>query len=262
MPLADVHDGQLYYEIHGSGPPLVFSTGMGGVAAYWKPQITEFAKHFRVVVYDQRGTGRSTMSTGKYSVQLLADDLIGLMDTLRIDRAVAVGHSTGGMLMQCAVVDHPERFSKIVLYSTRASADYFTQLAMGSRLALLRTAGLAAYHRATPIFLYPSHWIKEHQKELDEVARDAIAASAPVEIMASRIEAVLEHDQMARVHRIKSPTLVMCAIDDYLTPPYYSQALAELVPGASLEFVSWGGHACSHTNPVEFNQKLMAFLRA
>ena len=260
MSFAPVLDGQLYFESHGSGPPLILCAGMGGVGAYWMPQIESFAKHFQVIVYDQRGTGRSTLSEMKYSVELLAADLISLMDTLHIKRADVVGHSTGGMFIQSAAVDHPDRFGSVVLYGTRASTDHFTKLAMGSRLALLRAAGPEAFHRVTPIFLYPSHWIKDHSVELEESYRRALVGSASIEIMASRIEAVLEHDQTARVHRIKSRVLVMCAKDDFLTPPYYSQALAGLIDGAELAFVNWGGHACSQTNPSEFNDKVLSFL--
>lgn len=262
MPIANVNDAELYYEVHGSGPPLVLSAGMGGVGSYWKAQIAEFAEHYRVIVYDQRGTGRSSMTATRYTVELLAADLVGLLDALGIERADAVGHSTGGMFMQAAAVDHPTRFGRMVMYGTRASTDGFSRMAMGSRLALLRAAGPLAFHRATPLFLYPNHWIKDHAEALEQVAQAAAKSAAPVEMMASRIEAVLAHDQTARVGRITSPTLVLCAEDDYLTPPYYSRALAALVPGAQLEFVSWGGHACSQTNPAEFNRKVLTFLGA
>lgn len=262
MPFANVDGAQLYYEEHGSGPALVLSAGMGGLGSYWKAQLTEFAEQFRVIVYDQRGTGRSTLSPAPYSVELLARDLVGLLDALELERADAVGHSTGGMFMQAAAVDHPQRFGKLVLYATRASTDGFTRMAMGTRLALLRTAGPLAFHRATPLFLYPSHWIKDHADELEAAAQAAVQASAPLEVMASRIEAVLAHDQTARIQRIASPTLVMCAEDDFLTPTYYSRVLAASIPGAQLEFVSWGGHACSQTNPAEFNRKVLDFLHA
>ena len=260
MSFAQVLDGQLYYESHGLGQPLILCAGMGGVGAYWTPQVESFAKHFQVIVYDQRGTGRSSLSEIKYSVELLAGDLISLMDALQIERADVVGHSTGGMFIQAAAVEHPNRFGSVVLYGTRASTDHFTRLAMGSRLALLRAAGPEAFHRVTPIFLYPSHWIKDHSAELEEAYLRTLAGSASVEIMASRIEAVLDHDQTARVHQIKSRVLVTCAKDDFLTPPYYSQALAGLILGAELEFISWGGHACSQTNPSEFNDKVLSFL--
>jgi aminoacrylate hydrolase len=262
MPYATVQDGQLYYEVHGSGPTLILSAGMGGVGAYWKPQIAEFADRYRVVIYDQRGTGRSTLSETRYTVELLAQDLIGLMDALEIERADALAHSTGGMFMQCAAVDHPPRFGKLVLYGTRASTDPFSKMAMGTRLELLRASGPLAFHRATPLFLYPSHWIKDHAAELEQIALAAAQSSAPAPIMASRIEAVLAHDQTARLSRIAAPTLVICANDDYLTPPYYSRALAEMVPGAQLKFISWGGHACSQTNPGEFNKTVLSFLDA
>jgi aminoacrylate hydrolase len=262
MAFADITDGKLYYESHGEGFPLVFSTGMGGSSTYWAPQIEEFAKHFRVIVYDHRGTGRSTRSGMKYTVELMAQDLIDLMDSLGIAQADAVGHSTGGMLMQAALVDHPERFRRAVFYSTRANADHFTKLAMGMRLALLRTAGVAAYLRSTPIFLYPSDWIRDNAQLLKSAEDSLVESDFNADIMASRIEAVLNHDQTNRVHRIVAESLVLCAKDDFLTPPYYSRELAALIPGAKLAFINYGGHACSRTNPSEFNKSVLSFLTA
>lgn len=262
MPYADIADGQLHYESYGEGFPLIFSTGMGGVGAYWAPQIAEFAKHYRVIVYDHRGTGRSTKSVMKYSVELLAQDLIDLMDSLGIAEADAVGHSTGGMLMQAALVDHPGRFRRAVFYGTRANADHFTKLAMGMRLALLRSDGVAAYRRSTPIFLYPSDWIRQNAQLLEAADKGLVESDFNAEIMASRIEAVLNHDQTGRVHRITTESLVLCARDDFLTPPYYSRELAALIPGAKLVFIDYGGHACSQTNPSEFNSAVLSFLTA
>lgn len=260
MPFASVADGQLYYESHGEGDPLIFSTGMGGVGAYWTPQIAEFSKRYRVIVYDHRGTGRSTKSVLKYTVELLAQDLIDLMDSLGIDRADAIGHSTGGMLMQAALADYPNRFRRAVFYGTRANTDHFTKLAMGMRLALLRSKGVAAYMRSTPIFLYPSDWIRDNAQLLESAEKSLVESDFNADIMASRIEAVLNHDQTHRVHRITAQSMVLCARDDFLTPSYYSRELAALIPGSKLSFVDYGGHACSQTNPSEFNSKVLAFL--
>ncbi|MGC2777022.1 MAG: alpha/beta fold hydrolase [Bradyrhizobium sp.] len=260
MPTAKVDGIDIHYEEYGSGEPLFLVTGMGGVGAYWAPQIDAFAQRFRVIVHDQRGTGRSTHSEVDYTVDLLANDLLGLMDSLKIDHAHIVGHSTGGMMAQILAIRHPSRVRTLVLYGSRGRADPFTERAMGMRRDLVLQAGVAAFIHSTPIFLYPSWWIKSNHAHLEAAEAQAIARSASPKILASRIDAVLHHHQIENLHRIAVPTLVTCARDDFLTPPYYSEELAALIPNAQLAFVERGGHACSQTNPEEFNQLVLSFV--
>lgn len=87
MPTADIGNGEIYYETHGEGPPVMLVAGLGGTADYWNPQIDAFARDYKVVVHDHRGTGQSTRSEIEYSVDQMADDLLRLMDVLEIDRA-------------------------------------------------------------------------------------------------------------------------------------------------------------------------------
>lgn len=261
MSLAQIRDAELYYEVDGSGEPLILITGMGGLASYWAPQVQAFAKHFRVYRFDHRGTGRSTHSDVAYSIELLASDTIGLMSALDIPSAHFVGHSTGGMMLQVISSQHPEMVASQVLYGTRGRTDAFSRRAMGLRKEAALHIGVESYVRSSPIFLYPSAWVHEHDAELAQAERQAVASSAPAKIIASRLDAVLRHDQMHALGKIVAPTFVTCARDDFLTPPYYSEELAEAIPNASLEFVSKGGHACSITNAGEFNDRVLNFLR-
>ena len=98
MPIAQLSDVALRYEIVGSGEPVLLVAGLGGSAGYWAPNVDAFAARHQVVLHDHRGTGGSTRSEMEYSVELLADDLLRLMDHLKIDKAHLVGHSTGGAM--------------------------------------------------------------------------------------------------------------------------------------------------------------------
>ena len=156
MPIAKLDDGELYYEEHGSGFPVIAVAGLGGVGAYWKPQIEPFAKSYRLILHDHRGTGGSSKSKIKYSLEQMARDTLGLMDALKIDKAHLLGHSTGGAIGQVLAIEHPDRLAKIVMCSTWTKADGFFRLCFETRRALLLKSGAAAYVAATPIFLYPS----------------------------------------------------------------------------------------------------------
>jgi aminoacrylate hydrolase len=261
MPKADLGDLQLYYEVHGEGPPLLLVSGLGGAAAYWLPNLPAFAAKHRVVIHDHRGTGQSTHSKIRYSVDQMTDDLIRLMDHLKIDRAHLVGHSTGGAIAQTLAVTRPERLASLVLFSTWTRADAFFKRSFEARRTLLTAAGGAAYVRSTPVFLYPAWWISENAALLAEREKVAIPAFPAPEIVASRIDAIVAFDRTADLARIKAPTLVICARDDFVTPAYFSEELARLVPGAELRLLDRGGHCVSETVPDAFNAAVLGFLQ-
>ncbi len=120
-----VGDAELYYEIYGSGEPLLLVPGLGGVGSYWQSQLPEFSRHYRVILHDHRGTGKSERSRIRYSVEQMTADLLGLMDALRIESAHLVGQSTGGAMGQIVAIEHPQRLRKLVLSSTWTTADPF-----------------------------------------------------------------------------------------------------------------------------------------
>jgi aminoacrylate hydrolase len=127
MPVVTLADGEeLYYEVHGQGPPLVLVSGLNGVGAFWKPHLDALSRNYRVVLHDHRGTGRSSPSRIDYSVEQMAGDLVELLDHLEIGKADIVGHSTGGAICQVLGIDHPGRVASLVLSATWTVADgYF-----------------------------------------------------------------------------------------------------------------------------------------
>lgn len=262
MPLLKLDGFELYYEAHGEGPPLLLVSGLGGLADYWRPQLAEYAKRFTVIVHDHRGMGASTHDRITYSVAQMADDVIRLMDALRIDCAHIVGHSTGGAIGQVLALDHPERVARLVLYATWTRADAFMRRVFDARKELLEKAGAAAYVRGTAALVFPPWWINEHAAAIEEADRRTIARFPIAEIVLSRCDAILAFDRSADLHRIAAPTLVVCAEDDYLTPAYFSREIASLIPGAELRLMPRGGHVCSQTRPEEFDGIVLPFLLA
>src|SRR3954467_13798578 len=109
MPKIAAGGGEIYYEEAGNGEPLIFVSGLNGVGRYWQPQVPVFAAHYRVITYDQRGTGSSDKLQREFSVDGMASDLVSLMDALGIDRANIVGLSTGGAIGQTLAIATPER---------------------------------------------------------------------------------------------------------------------------------------------------------
>jgi len=260
MPKADIGNGEIYFESHGAGEPVLLVPGLGGVASYWNPNIPGFAAKHRVIVHDHRGTGQSTRSKIRYSVDQMTDDLLRLMDHLKIARAHLVGHSTGGAIGQTMAVRCPERLSSLVLYATWTRCDPFFARVFEARRTLLTAAGAAAYVRSTPVFLYPDWWVNENIALLEQREKAVIAAFPEADIVASRIDGILAFDRTADLGKIRARTLVLCARDDILTPPYFSEALARAIPGARLEVLERGGHCASETALEAFNRVVLGFI--
>ena len=261
MPTVRIDDADIYYETHGNGPPVLLVAGLGGGGSYWQPQIGPLSKHFTVVIHDHRGTGASTHQKMKYSVERMAADTLGIMDALGIDSAHLVGHSTGGAIGQILGVEHPRRLRSIIMYASWTRADEYFRRVFEIRKAIVLEQGALAYMRATPVFLHPDWWINANKAALEAAEQKGLASFPPADIVASRIDAIVDFDRTGDLEKIATPTLVLCARDDRLTPVYFSEELAAKIPGASLVIAEKGGHAHSQTMPDEFNRIVIEYLQ-
>ena len=261
MPKIVIGEADIYYEEAGRGPGLLLVPGLSGLGSFWAHQMAEFKHDFRVIVHDHRGTGQSTHSRIKYSVEQMADDVLWLMDRLGIASAHLVGHSTGGAIGQVIAQDHPERLQSLVLSATWAGQDAFFRRVFESRKEVLARLGVEAYLRTSVLFLAPPWWVSANDAAITEMHRGLVAAAAPVEVMASRIDAIMAFDRRARLGEIRTPTLVVVAQDDMVTPRFYSDELAERIPGAKLVVLDGGGHFAPQITPEPYNVAVGAFLR-
>ena len=251
MPVARLPEVDIFYEIVGNGPPLLLVAGLGGVAGYWKPQLDVLSRSFSVILHDHRGTGRSGRPA-TYSVEAMAGDIIDLMDHLGVDRAHFVGHSTGGAIGQVIAIDHPGRLASMIQFASWTRADDHFRWCFEVRKTLL-SVSVGAYFHATPLFLMPPWYIRDNAQRLLIEEEAAVASAPPAEILAARIDAILAFDRRDELGSIRVPTMVLCAKDDVLTPPAFSEELARLIPDAESIWMERGGHACSQVLPEEFN---------
>ncbi len=254
-------DGEnLYYEVHGQGPPLVLISGLNGLGAFWKPHLDALAQNHTVVLHDHRGTGQSSPSRIDYSIEQMAGDLVELLDHLEIGKADMVGHSTGGAICQVLGLDHPARVTRLVLSATWTAADGYFRRLFELRADVLRAMGPEGYLRTSLMFMRPPAWIRDHDAtQNEEIA--AMMANFPVpEIMLSRIAALLEFDRRADLGRISAPTLVVAARDDMVTPIYYSEELAGLIPGAETAILEAGGHFFPVSAAAAFRGLVLEFI--
>lgn len=253
-------DGRLAYDVEGSGPPLLLVTGLGGSRRYWANLVQELARDFTVITHDHMGIGDSHGERVAHTVEALTEDVVALMDHLGIRQANLIGHSTGAAVGQMLAQDHPERLMKLVLSAGWCGPDPYFALCFEARKALLLGSGVAAYQRSTALFLYPPSWISADDARLETLLAGFIASAAPSHVLAARIDMIVAFDRRARQAEIAALTLVICAVDDQLTPMHLSEELAAAIPQARLVRLPWGGHASSQTAPTEFLNSVLEFL--
>jgi aminoacrylate hydrolase len=256
----------VYYELHGrtdNAPTVLLASGLGGAAHYWAPQIPALAKHFRVVAYDQAGTGHSggTLPSG-YSIADMATEVATLLDDLKVEKAHFIGHALGGLIGLQLALDRPALVDRMVLVNAWAKTHPHTLRCFAVRKNLLLNTGAEAYVQAQPLFLYPAAWLADRQEWLAEQDAAGIAHFPPTQTVLARIAAIEAFDLTAQIATIAASTLLIATRDDVLVPCSCSIALADQLPEVRLELLEQGGHACNITDPTGFDALVTGFLQS
>ena len=262
----DVGDAEIHVEITGTGPDLLLVAGLGGRGAFWSNQIQPFARHFRVITFDHRGCGESTPDKIVYGAEHMATDVLALMDAMEIDKANLVGHSTGGAIGQYIALDEPERLNKLVLSCSWAGPDtYLTEL-FRTRREILISCGPLAYLTTGTYLAMPPTVLQPQMAKAGSSARkfmeERLSAFPGLEVELSRINAVYTHDLRSRLHEISVPTFCIGAMDDAITPPGFTQEMGELIEGSEIHLLERGGHFAPIAATVDYNPRVLEFLRA
>lgn len=258
----------LHYERIGprGGAPLILSSGLGGSASYWRPNIAALAERHDVIAYDHRGTGRSSREVpGVLTIETMGDDIAALMDALGIERATVIGHAIGGMAGLALALARPTQIERLVIVNGWARLDPYTARCFDTRLALLRSAGPRAYLRAQPIFLYPPQWISDHDEAMELEVEAQLAHLPAPDMIERRIAAARRFNAADRLHALAVPTLLVASDDDALVPPSCSERLKVAAGGSDgdrvqLARMAHGGHACTVTRAEHFNLWLLDWL--
>jgi aminoacrylate hydrolase len=259
----------LHIEIHGDGadpsaPAVVLSSGLGGSAAFWQPQVPALVDAgWRVLGYDHRGTGRSpgALPAG-HSIADMAADLRAAMDAAGVARGHVVGHALGGLIGLQLALDDPGRVASLGVVNGWSRPNPHSARCFDARLALLAAGGPRAYVEAQPIFLYPAAWCAEHAERVQAEVEHAVAHFPGEANMRARIAALRAFDIDDRLPEIACPVLVAASQDDTLVPWTCSRRLAERLPDAAFDLAPHGGHAHSVTALEGFNRMLLGFLAA
>ncbi len=264
MAFADVNGQRLYYEVHGDGEPLLMHPGFGcTVEIYWA-NVPALAERFRVVVFDPRGSARSTPGAGEGTTMSdYAGDAIGLLDHLGIEAAHVFGASFGGMVAQHVAIEHAERVRRVVLCCTTpgGAAHVLPPLANIEKfIAASSITDPIDAVRSTYFLNYSDAYVAARDGEI--VARalaNAELRSTP-EGRASQMAAVQGHDTFARLKDIQVPTLVVHGTDDGTVPIENGRILAANIPDAGFTPYRGARHLIFTECAAALNEEIAGFL--
>jgi len=263
---ADANGARLYYEVYGEGEPLLLIMGLGANHLSWTAQIPVYAREFKVIVFDNRGTGQSDFPAGAdYTIPLLADDAAALLDFLGIDAAHVYGVSMGGMIAQEMALRHPERVRSLILGATSPGGPH-AAAPNAQALQGLLDQGAAVDRAVNPALLEvlfsPAYLAEQGSELLDKFQRLADYPATSPEAYAAQLRAVVRHDTYDRLPDIAAPTLVLHGTDDPLLPVGNARILAERIPGAKLVLFEGARHGYFLEKQAEADAAVLDFLRA
>jgi aminoacrylate hydrolase len=245
---------------------IVLSSGLGGHAAFWQPQISSLQQHFHVVVYDQEGCHQhSPLLNAEYSMTDMAMQLLDILKQQQIQRFHLVGHALGALIgFELARLLAPFGIQLLSLTAVNAwdRVDPHSLKCFQARIQLLKYAGAPAYVQAQALFLYPPAWISEHHQQLEQQEQQQVQNFPPTENVLARIAALQAFElQQTHVRALAQSRIYLIATrDDFLVPVQKSYDLQKRLPQADLIVLPIGAHACTVTQAPEFNQLMLSLL--
>lgn len=254
-----VNEIEMYYELRGEGYPLVLIMGLAGNAGWWSPELVDkLAGHYRVLMFDNRGSGRTDAPVSGYSIPAFAGDTAGLMTSLGIERAHVFGVSMGGMIAQEFALSHPDRVNRLVLGCTNCGTG--RSVAASEEVIKLMVSQFGIHSREVLEIMFPRDYLERNRDKEAEFIR--IYSENPISPAAFMLQlgAIMGFDSHDRLDRITAPTLVITGDRDVLIPPENSEILAGGIPGARLETLKGCGHGFVSQAPEEVYCILREFL--
>ena len=263
MPKVKVNTMNIYYEIYGSGPPLLMILGLGANITWWgKYFIKGLADYFKVIMFDNRGTGQSSNSKSQYTVRTLADDAYGLLKALNIENTFVFGHSMGGGIAQELIIQYIG-MSKLILCNSSCG---------GSKSILASPEVLQIVDKTrsgrVPIdiakeslkIFYSPKFIKNHPKLIDYAVQNmAKSQMLPINYEWQR-NAIKSFKTCDRLKNIEIPTLIMHGAKDVLVPPQNAKILADLISNAQIKMFAKSAHAPYVEEPDAVIEATIEFL--
>jgi len=246
MPTGNLGDIELYYEVAGSGEAVLLVPASWWPSDTWNVGVVPFlSKRFRTVIFDCRGTGRTSKPRDGYTVAQFAKDCIALLAHLGVSRCHAVGFALGGQIVQAMAIERPDLVATLTIAASGAGS---RTLAGGQRSLSpdteqeIQEKGFERYIRnyiENDSMAFNPVFYREHKDVVAALADAVWSGQSTVEMFRCHEDARLTWDTLAKAPQLKVPTLILCGADDDVarrgsTPVGTAKRLAEVTPGCEL----------------------------
>lgn len=251
MPFINVNGIRTFYESKGKGRTLILIHGAGGMASYWVNQLFGLSKKLRVIAIDLPGHGKSERTKEKETIQRYAEHVVDFMKQIKLGKAVILGHSMGGLVVQQLALEHPQLVEKLIIVDSGAKfpvQDNFVDLVRNQPEAI----GIELLNR----LLSPKTLAEGKLSSIMEYFQ--ISPNFDISILADDFEAVGATDLRVRLKEITVPTLIIAGADDMIAS--LSSFLHENIKGSKLEMIPDAGHMPMLEQPGKFNKVILSFI--
>lgn len=270
----------IYYEVHGSGEPLLLIEGLGYSSWMWYKQVPVLSKSHKVIIFDNRGAGNTDKPDSEYTVELMAEDAAGLLGELGVESAHVLGVSLGGYIAQELAITRPEMVRNLVLVSTNSGPGKPITGKSPFLNGFLRLWGFlpAAFDGARrPVRLeyamneeerlryglslaFSEEYFKNHSEEIDRIIEWRLENPQPEYAWRRQLMAGIGYDSRPRSGEIKSRTLLVNGAQDRIVSPESALDLSKRIADSTLVILEGTGHLPFIERPEEFNAHVTGFL--
>lgn len=262
MDRTKINGVELAYELRGAGKPLVMIHGAQGDQSMFNGVLPAFVNRFRVLTFDQRGSGLSEKPDRACSMAMLADDTAALMDHVGFSSAHILGVSMGGMIAQEFVLRHPGKTRSLVLGCTTPGGPNAVRLSDSAFARAYSTKEMSAEERGRALAeaCFTTGYIDQHPEIVPAMVESRRQRPIDPVALGHRMKAVYAHDTYERLPQITCPTLVITGKDDVLISWENSRILAERIPGAKFVLLEPAGHLFWGEQPKQSYEAILSFL--
>ncbi len=265
MSIVKVGDVNLYYEIHGEGEPLLLIMGYGSNCGHWFVIRDRLVKEHRVIMFDNRGTGRSDKPDIPYTAEMMTGDIIGLLDCIGIGATNVFGVSMGGMIAQEFALRYPGRVKNLILGCTSCGGPNAIRSTPEAAAFLFDPERAKLTDEEKAYSTIPWLWNQDFIDENPEAVKRYVATTTehPTPLYAYMCQAnfLMTFNSYDRLPEIKAPTLVICGDKDRLIPFENSQILASRIAGSELVILENAGHGFISDSAEESSKIILQFLK-
>jgi 3-oxoadipate enol-lactonase len=253
---------QMNYELSGreNDPVVMLSHSLGSSLAMWNPQMKALEPHFQVLRYDIRGHGKSEAPPGAYTLELLGEDAVALLDVLEIERVHWIGLSMGGMIGQSVALNYPKRLQSLALCDTSAAIAPEAQPIWQERIDAVHEEGVESQLEPTMERWFTPTILNLNPYMLGVIRKEFLAT--PAQGYLGCIYAIRKLNYLDRLPTINIPTLIMVGEDDPGTPVSASEAIHQRIPNSKLVIIKSARHLSNVEQPEFFNTNLLTFLNS